>query len=623
MTSPPRRTPPLLSLLPFLTALALAPAALVLGVLDARPAAAAEKETRAEKKAARAAEKKAYEALPGKYREWLDQVDAITTEEERTAFLALEKDYQRDAFIEQFWQNRDTFRSTSRNEFRERWAARVEEVRLRFDGKFKSDRARILLRNGAPAVAFTTRCTLLWPLEAWYYRGSDTSKYEFFVIFYQKWGAGDYRIWDPVEGIGVLFADSTAGGSGGASLGQVSNSCRDGDKIAASIAWVARQGIGYGTILANFDRRPDGPGAEWISSFGSYSTDVPATAQTFPVELDVQYPGRYQTRTVLQGLLKVPTADVGLAQLAEHRSYNLLLNGEVLEAGKLFDRFRYKFDFTPADVHNGTLPLIFQRHLRPGDYMLILRVEDINSGKLSREERRITVPAVEGLAPAPLPADDDTRRLLAEANKRLLTGDTTLQIVRPPGDLQTGQVRFDTLVTGNDIERVTFALDGKAVLTKRKPPFSVELDLGSLPRTRTLTVTAFDAKGEELTSDELLINSSGHRFAVRLVEPQRGKRYENSLLAQAEALVPEGQGIERVEFYVNESRVATVYQPPYQQAILLPKDAGLSYVRTVAYLTDGNSTEDLVFVNAPDIEEVNVQFVELYTTVLDRAGRPV
>ena len=295
----------------------------------------------------------------------------------------------------------------------------------------------------------------------------------------------------------------------------------------------------------------------------------------------------------------------------------------MLEAGKLFDRFRYKFDFTPADVHNGTLPLIFQRHLRPGDYLLVLRVEDINSGKLSREERRITVPAVEGLAPAPLPADDDTRRLLAEANKRLLTGDTTLQIVRPPGDLQTGQVRFDTLVTGNDIERVTFALDGKAVLTKRKPPFSVELDLGSLPRTRTLTVTAFDAKGEELTSDELLINSSGHRFAVRLVEPQRGKRYESSLLAQAEALVPEGQGVERVEFYVNESRVATIYQPPYQQAILLPKDAGLSYVRTVAYLTDGNSTEDLVFVNAPDIEEVNVQFVELYTSVLDRAGRPV
>jgi VWFA-related protein len=47
-------------------------------------------------------------------------------------------------------------------------------------------------------------------------------------------------------------------------------------------------------------------------------------------------------------------------------------------------------------------------------------------------------------------------------------------------------------------------------------------------------------------------------------------------------------------------------------------------VRAVAYLDDGNATEDTVFINAPPyLEELDVQFVELYTTVLDRAGRPV
>ncbi|HYO16568.1 MAG TPA: VWA domain-containing protein, partial [Thermoanaerobaculia bacterium] len=39
---------------------------------------------------------------------------------------------------------------------------------------------------------------------------------------------------------------------------------------------------------------------------------------------------------------------------------------------------------------------------------------------------------------------------------------------------------------------------------------------------------------------------------------------------------------------------------------------------------DGNSTEHLVFVNAPEnLEEIDIDFVELYTTVLDRKGRPV
>jgi Ca-activated chloride channel family protein len=41
-------------------------------------------------------------------------------------------------------------------------------------------------------------------------------------------------------------------------------------------------------------------------------------------------------------------------------------------------------------------------------------------------------------------------------------------------------------------------------------------------------------------------------------------------------------------------------------------------------LPDGNSTEDLVFINAPgELDEVKVQFVELYTSVVDRNERPL
>jgi Ca-activated chloride channel family protein len=47
-------------------------------------------------------------------------------------------------------------------------------------------------------------------------------------------------------------------------------------------------------------------------------------------------------------------------------------------------------------------------------------------------------------------------------------------------------------------------------------------------------------------------------------------------------------------------------------------------VRAVAYLQGGGSTEDLVLVNSPGFnEKLDVQFVELYTSVVDRRGRPV
>ena len=47
-------------------------------------------------------------------------------------------------------------------------------------------------------------------------------------------------------------------------------------------------------------------------------------------------------------------------------------------------------------------------------------------------------------------------------------------------------------------------------------------------------------------------------------------------------------------------------------------------MRAVAFLGDGSSTEDLVFVNSPyPLDEVQVDFVELYTSIFDSKGHPV
>ena len=57
--------------------------------------------------------------------------------------------------------------------------------------------------------------------------------------------------------------------------------------------------------------------------------------------------------------------------------------------------------------------------------------------------------------------------------------------------------------------------------------------------------------------------------------------------------------------------------------MLLPDAHAITYVRAVAFLEGGASTEDLAFVNAPEFgAEVKVDLVELYTTVVDRRGRP-
>src|SRR3954471_13294879 len=568
---------------------------LLLTLMPTLAAASPEKPTRAERKA----EKEVIKNLPQKYKDWLETVDLLMSEQELATFLALEKDYQRDAFIKQFWEARNPYKAL-RNTFQERWEQKVADARALF-GTLQDDRARMLLLNGPPASRMESRCSsILWPVEVWYYASSERIHEDFVVVFYRHWGAGPFRLWNPVEGLNALFSggagDSGRGavGGGGGGLQAIASGCRDGDKIAGAIGYVANQGMAYNMMEARLMKKPSQQKGEWVASFNTYSTDLAPGTPPLPAKLSLDFPGRYQNRTVMEGVISVPPSGAGQSSLGPAHTYDLLVNGELLQNGELFDSFRYKFDFPAAEGSGGAnLPPVVQRFLRPGDYLMIVRVEDINSGKAYREEGTITVPAVDRIAPVVHQSDPDSAssRILQEANAALLTGDNTLKLVRPFGELQTGMQRFDTLSKG-DFDKVTFALDGKAVLTKRKPPYSVELDLGALPRPRKLAALAYDKAGNQVAGDEILINSAANRFQVRLTEPQRGKRYESSLLARADVSVPDGQTVERVELYFNEALVATVYQPPYQQPILLLKGGELSYVRAVAYLADGNSTEN-------------------------------
>lgn len=619
---------------------------LAVAVLAAAAAAAAEYDR---------AQRKAVAEAPAAYRAWLEAVELIIQDEELEAFLALEKDYQRDAFIKRFWRVRDPYPDTARNEYREAYEERVATAKSSYRSLHEA-RSQVLLLNGPPHALIEVRCNAIFkPLEIWFYGASPQVPHEFALIFYREGNV--YRLWRPFEGIerllDTLMGDRNRQSPNGF-LRRVQMECTDGELIAAAIGRALAEGHSYEILLARVHEKPKLEQGEWVATFASYSTELPEDAPQLAAELALSYPGRRQNRTALQGTLAVPRAAAAVADLAGARSFNFVLIGEVLREGELFDSFRYRFDLPTEPTEGGTagggsedgeapggaatngataeaapagdetLPLVFRRFLRPGEYRLVLRLEDLNGGSFFRAERDLAVPEVEAALPPPEPEDPETARLLAEANAILSGGGTALQIVPPREEIQTGYVRFDTLATGDGIERVAFSLDGDTVLAKTRPPFSVELDLGPVPRPRTLAAVAFDGAGEELARDELLINAGGNRFSIELIEPRRGKTYRDSLTVEADVQAPEGKTVERVEVFWNETRVATLYQEPWTQPVLVPSPDEIAYLRAVAYLADGNSTEDLVFVNAPDyLEELDVQFVELFASGLDRNGRPV
>lgn len=550
--------------------------------------------------------------LPPKHRQWLRQVEPLITRPERALFLSLHQDYQRDAFIEEFWKPRDPYPRTVRNELKERWPLRIEEARTRF-GSLEDDRARVYLIHGPPTGGFSVDCTQRYsPIEVWGYEGSESVDFPFTVVFVQRRMSGEARVWRPGLGFG---ADATL---------ERARSCINGRRMQQVISLLRRDVDHYERTLRLALAKPKPRSEEWIASFAAFSTDVADGAPRFDGTLDLAYPGRIQHRTAVQAVVAVDASAVAAGEIGGYRSYEFRLVGEILKDGDLFESFRYQFGFPDRSAPD-VIPLAFQRRLRPGDYRMILRVDDLHSDRVLRLDRELSVPDVdEELEAERTFVDARTEALLAEARDALETGENVLRIVPPLGDLLTGFVRFDTLAVGDRIERVRFLLDDEPVLTRNRPPWNVEIDLGDVPAPHRLRAEALDSDGREIAGDEIVVNGGDYRFQARLIEPRSGKRYVSSIPVRADVEIPEGRTLDRVEIFLDEERVAVLYQEPFEHPVVVPPGTRPTFVRAVAYLPDGNSTEDLVFVNAPEqLEEIDVQLVELYTTVLDGQGRPV
>ena len=170
--------------------------------------------------------------------------------------------------------------------------------------------------------------------------------------------------------------------------------------------------------------------------------------------------------------------------------------------------------------------------------------------------------------------------LLREAHEAGLRGERSLRLIPPDeGRIQVGMTRFETQAIGT-FDEVTFMLDDRPILTKNRPPYSVELNLGTLPATRRLRVVGFQ-EDREVAADEIRLNQGGQRFRVHITEPRPDRSYDESILARVQVEVPEEKTVATVELYLDEDRIGVLYQEPYVQTIFLGGPR-LAYVRRSA-----------------------------------------
>ena len=211
---------------------------------------------------------------------------------------------------------------------------------------------------------------------------------------------------------------------------------------------------------------------------------------------------------------------------------------------------------------------------------------------------------------------------LAAAGDEVLPPPRVIELQAPADAVLRGRVKFETEVYDAGVARVVFLLDDREVAEVRQPPFAARLDLGRTPRRQTLSVAAYDSAGRVLGRDSYDLNSGDAGFGVTIVNPKQGKG-TGPIEVEATVAVPADRKIDRVLFFWNNESVATLFAPPFRQKVVVPADKPVGYVRVVALLDDGSLAEDVVFMNGPMGERVDVRLVELFVVVAGEDGRPV
>jgi GWxTD domain-containing protein len=364
------------------------------------------------------------EKLAKTYREWLEHdVVYIITKEERERFLKLSSNEARDKFMNDFWEVRNPTPGSEVNSYKEEIYKRIAFADSRFgpgsgsDG-WRTDRGHIYITLGAPQSKQVYRnAANLWPFEIWFYANANPAlPTAFYVLFYDRDGTGDYRIYSPYSDgpdkltTGVEAINDPAAGlsmiqsSVGAEVARISLSLIVGEPVdltnprpslASDVMIMELKGLAEQPSYRDDIRR------KWMTR-----EQVTASMVVQGHNLDIiLFPVRDDhgiTRLDYSVGLKTPS-DLSVTPTKDDRlMYSLQIQTQVFErdTNKLifvtqkalhdvFDKDHFRDIKDRAFTFEGMLPL------PPGNYRLAFQFTDWNKNVSYRTERETSIPKVD------------------------------------------------------------------------------------------------------------------------------------------------------------------------------------------------------------------------------------
>ncbi len=358
--------------------------------------------------------------LDSQYRKWLDEdVVYIISPEERTSFLHLSTNEEREQFIEAFWQRRNPDPDSADNTFKEEHYRRIAYVNEHFSSGipgWKTDRGRIYIMWG-PADEIESHPsggsyqrpteegggeTSTYPFEDWRYRYLEGIGENVILEFVDPTMSGEYHLtMDPSEKDALLMVPG-AGLTQMESMGLASKTARfnntDGTHDAAPIG-MATEAMNEFTRLDLYAKIQQAPPVKF--------KDLEAVVTSRLVRDQVKFDYRFYFLRITSDTVLVPiTVQIPTGQLSfqekqgvDSATVNLFARISTL-SGRIVQTFE---DTVKRDVPASLLqqakavPSIYQKAvpLSPGLYRLDIVLKDVNNGNVGVVNTRLPVPRFE------------------------------------------------------------------------------------------------------------------------------------------------------------------------------------------------------------------------------------
>jgi VWFA-related protein len=173
----------------------------------------------------------------------------------------------------------------------------------------------------------------------------------------------------------------------------------------------------------------------------------------------------------------------------------------------------------------------------------------------------------------------------------------TVHITEKPAGLVAGALRVP-VVAGEPVERLALFVNGVRHSATAGRAMTAEVNVGFYIRRLRLRVVGYDAAGEVVGEDEMVVNDPRPPFRVRLQGPASWPAAGSAELG-ASVLRPAEMRLAGVDFYVGEEKVASDAVEPFEAVVDAARFPGAVYARVVARAGEREADDVLFFGESP------------------------